>query len=422
MILESANPGSWGENLLLKIKTNDEEVDKDLRLVDQTLCNLYIFENSEPEALNPELVLLETFRNISLKPSSSRFIRPVLEFGSELVRLKTDSPEITVVNDGDYESTTTPDLGGDGEPITAEEIIGETNPKSGLNLLEDVDIFNLLCIPSFNIDESPETEVTDLNSLYSAAIELCKEKRAFLIVDSLVRWINKDGPKNDSKIYPLPKNKNAAIFFPRIQSPDKENENRLKNFPPCGVIAGVMARTDTERGVWKAPAGLDASLNSVVGLTVNLTDEENGDLNKLGINCLRTFFGGPVVWGSRTLRGDDRFADEWKYIPIRRTALYIEESLYRGTQWVVFEPNDEKLWSQIRLNIGAFMQDLFVKGAFQGTDPKKAYFVKCDSETTTQTDIDRGIVNIVVGFAPLKPAEFVVIKIQQIIQTEAGVR
>ena len=120
-----------------------------------------------------------------------------------------------------------------------------------------------------------------------------------MIVDSLVRWINKDGPKNDSKIYPLPKNKNAAIFFPRIQSPDKENENRLKNFPPCGVIAGVMARTDTERGVWKAPAGLDASLNSVVGLTVNLTDEENGELNKLGINCIRTFFGGPVVWGSR---------------------------------------------------------------------------------------------------------------------------
>ena len=150
-----------------------------------------------------------------------------------------------------------------------------------------------------------------------------------------------------------------------------------------------------------------------------MTDEENGDLNKLGINCLRTFFGGPVVWGARTLRGDDRFADEWKYIPVRRTALYIEESLYRGTQWVVFEPNDEKLWAQIRLNIGAFMQDLFVKGAFQGTDPKKAYFVKCDSETTTQTDIDRGIVNIVVGFAPLKPAEFVVIKIQQITQTEA---
>ncbi len=258
--------------------------------------------------------------------------------------------------------------------------------------------------------------------MYDELVNFAKSKRAFLIVDPLVRWTDKNKAIKDSNndSFPSPKNKNMAIFFPRITCPDKENENRPRNFPPCGVIAGVMARTDTERGIWKAPAGLDATLIGVVGFTVKLTDEENGDLNKLGINCLRTFFGGPVVWGSRTLRGDDRFADEWKYIAVRRTALYIEESLYRGTQWVVFEPNDEKLWSQIRLNIGAFMQDLFVKGAFQGTDPKKAYFVKCDSETTTQTDIDRGIVNIVVGFAPLKPAEFVVIKIQQITQTEAS--
>jgi phage tail sheath protein FI len=146
-----------------------------------------------------------------------------------------------------------------------------------------------------------------------------------------------------------------------------------------------------------------------------LTDDENGDLNPLGINSLRTFpLIGTVVWGSRTLRGADIFADQWKYIPVRRVALFIEETLYRGLKWVVFEPNDEPLWSQIRLNIGAFMNGLFRQGAFQGTTPAQAYFVKCDSETTTQDDIDRGIVNIVVGFAPLKPAEFVVLKLQQI--------
>jgi phage tail sheath protein FI len=121
-----------------------------------------------------------------------------------------------------------------------------------------------------------------------------------------------------------------------------------------------------------------------------------------------------VVWGARTLRGADQLADEWKYVPVRRTALFIEESLYRGTQWIVFEPNDEPLWAQIRLNVGAFMNSLFRQGAFQGITPKDAYFVKCDKETTTQNDIDRGIVNIIVGFAPLKPAEFVVIKLQQI--------
>ena len=149
-------------------------------------------------------------------------------------------------------------------------------------------------------------------------------------------------------------------------------------------------------------------------MEIDLTDKENGILNPIGINCLRTFpIFGRVTWGTRTLRGADQAADEYKYIPVRRTALFIEESLYRGTKWVVFEPNDEPLWAQIRLNIGAFMHNLFRQGAFQGTTPREAYFVKCDKETTTQNDINLGIVNIVVGFAPLKPAEFVIIKLQQ---------
>jgi hypothetical protein len=145
-----------------------------------------------------------------------------------------------------------------------------------------------------------------------------------------------------------------------------------------------------------------------------MTDLQNGILNQVGLNCLRSFpVTGHVLWGARTLAGADALASEWKYVPVRRLALFLEESLYRGTQWVVFEPNDEPLWAQIRLNIGAFMQNLFRQGAFQGSSPRDAYFVKCDRETTTQNDIDRGIVNIIVGFAPLKPAEFVVIKIQQ---------
>jgi phage tail sheath protein FI len=182
-----------------------------------------------------------------------------------------------------------------------------------------------------------------------------------------------------------------------------------------GAIAGLFSRTDTNRGVWKAPAGLEATLVGVPKLSVPMTDAENGELNPLGINCLRAFSGaGRVAWGARTRVGDDRLASEWKYVPVRRTALFIEESLYRGTKWVVFEPNDEPLWASIRLNVGAFMQGLFRQGAFQGSSPREAYFVKCDKETTTQTDIDTGIVNIAVGFAPLKPAEFVVIRLQQI--------
>jgi phage tail sheath protein FI len=191
------------------------------------------------------------------------------------------------------------------------------------------------------------------------------------------------------------------------------NESRPLNVAASGTLAGVYARTDSARGVWKAPAGTEATLRGA-SIPTKLTDLENGALNPLGVNVLRTFpIYGNICWGARTLDGADQKASEWKYIPVRRTALYIEESLYQGLKWVVFEPNDEPLWAQIRLNVGAFMHNLFRQGAFQGTTPREAYFVKCDRDTTTQNDIDRGIVNIVVGFAPLKPAEFVVIKIQQ---------
>jgi hypothetical protein len=208
--------------------------------------------------------------------------------------------------------------------------------------------------------------------------------------------------------------KNAALFYPRIRVANPlSSTGVIDDFVPCGAVAGVFARTDAERGVWKAPAGIEAGL-SVAGLTRSLNDADNGSLNPLGINCLRTFpLYGTVVWGSRTMDGADAMASEWKYVPVRRMALYLEESLYRGLKWVVFEPNAAPLWAQIRLNVGAFMNGLFRQGAFQGQTPKDAYFVKCDHETNPQADINKGIVNIVVGFAPLKPAEFVIIKIQQ---------
>jgi uncharacterized protein len=166
---------------------------------------------------------------------------------------------------------------------------------------------------------------------------------------------------------------------------------------------------------------VDASLASVRGLTVPLTDLENGRLNPLGINSIRNFpVNGTVAWGARTLRGADDDPSEWKYVPIRRTALFIEETLFRATRWVVFEPNDEPLWASIRLNVGAFMNTLWRQGAFQGSTPQAAYLVKCDAENNPQADIDRGIVNVLVGFAPLKPAEFVLIHIEQLAgQTQA---
>jgi phage tail sheath protein FI len=296
--------------------------------------------------------------------------------------------------------------GAEGSAPGATEIEGDYDAKTGIYALRDVDLFNLLVIPRTTV--LPDANAKDV---ISKAISFCEERRAFFIVDPNP---SKDPTNIGDWVASIQASKNAAVYFPRIMASDPLQNFRVHAMPSSGTVAGIYARTDAERGVWKAPAGIDAILQGSQGLSYTLTDPENGTLNPLGINCLRTFPAyGNVVWGARTLFGSDARADEWKYIPVRRIALYIEESLYRGTQWVVFEPNDEPLWAQIRLNVGAFMQGLFRQGAFQGTTPRQAYFVKCDSETTTPTDQNLGIVNILVGFAPLKPAEFVIIQIQQ---------
>lgn len=305
----------------------------------------------------------------------------------------------------------------DGLALTVADFLpvnGETD-KKGLYALEQADLFNLLAIPPYR----PIADAIDVDpALIAAAAAYCERRRAMLIVDAPKDWTSKTAARTkflDANADAVgTRSRNAALFFPRLRQPNPLRDNQTEVFAACGAVAGIIARTDGTRGVWKAPAGLDASLNGVPSLSVALTDAENGELNPLGINCLRAFpAAGRVVWGARTLRGNDQLADEYKYIPVRRTALYIEESLFRGLQWVVFEPNDEPLWAQIRLNVGAFMHDLFRQGAFQGSSPRDAYFVKCDKETTTQSDINQGIVNVLVGFAPLKPAEFVVIKLQQ---------
>ena len=280
-----------------------------------------------------------------------------------------------------------------------------------------VDIFNIMILARDN----STTSATDLNTVWGTASSFCQKRRAFLLVDppdtpdtSLTIWKDVQSATDPSTGVNLVRQglviDYSAIYFPRITI--SEN-GAAYNMGPSGTMAGVMARTDASRGVWKAPAGTEANLLGISGLEYKFTDGQNGVLNPAAINTLRIFPDGIVSWGARTLAGDDSFASEWKYIPVRRTALFIEESLYRGLKWVVFEPNDEPLWSQIRLNVGSFMHRLFVQGAFQGQTKDKAYFVSCDSSTTTQNDIDLGIVNVIVGFAPLKPAEFVILSIQQ---------
>lgn len=300
--------------------------------------------------------------------------------------------------------------GADGSrPENASDFIGSPDAKTGLCSLLDATDVNLLCLPDLADPALAEARLAVL----SAADQLCVEKRMFLIVDSPAEWQTlAEARAGLAELDPV-RSDHSALYFPQVQLTDPLS-GQPRSFPPCGVIAGMMAATDGSRGVWKAPAGTAAALTGVLALTVPLTDPENGLLNPLAVNCLRSFpIIGPVVWGARTLQGADALASDWKYIAVRRTALMIEESLNRGTKWILFEPNDERLWGQIRLSVGSFMQSLFRQSAFQGSSARNAYFVKCDSTTTTQDDINKGIVNIFVGFAPLKPAEFVIIKIQQ---------
>jgi uncharacterized protein len=393
LVLSAANPGSWGDRLTATVDFGPAATP-----LAAPMFNLTITDAGTGAK--------EVFFNVSSDPASPRFITPVLAQGSQLV-VATTAPTTrpAAAADVDFTIAATPN----GNDVTAAQVVSGASlqsDKAGIFALEKADLFNILCIPPYS--PTDDVDPADLGPAFA----YCKQRRAILLIDPPAA--TDTVAEAQAHMAALTKDENAAFFFPRVLAPNALRENQIEAFAPCGAMAGVLARTDATRGVWKSAAGLETQLFGVLGLATKLTDNENGLLNPLGINCLRDFpVFGRVVWGSRTLRGADQLASEWKYLAVRRTALFIEESLYRGTQWVVFEPNDEPLWAQIRLNIGAFMQNLFRQGAFQGRTPREAYFVKCDKETTTQNDINLGIVNIIVGFAPLKPAEFVIIKIQQ---------
>lgn len=419
LVLTAASVGAWGGRLSAAV---DFGTDSGLSSPDTTRFNLrlrYQMRTGRDE------FQFETIGSVSTTPTDPRYLPLVLERESTLVRalsaIAVGRPKSTVT----ATTITWKDAAGgnDGPPLRADDLLGNADARTGIHALAHADLFNLLVIPPLarNVTMLPSTYTAVPANVWQSALALCVERRAMLIVDPDPKWALSASKAVDNAqtgrtglSLTGPAARNATLYFPCLRMIDPLRDGRVDTFMPSGAIAGIIARTDTTRGVWKAPAGLDASLNGVQDLQLNLNDLQNGQLNPLGINCLRSMgVNGRVVWGARTLRGADASADEYKYLPVRRLALFLEESLYRGTQWAVFEPNDEPLWAQVRLNIGAFMQGLFRQGAFQGASARDAYFVKCDSQTTTQADINLGVLNVIVGFAPLKPAEFVVIKIQQ---------
>jgi uncharacterized protein len=409
--LYAKSPGAWANSInvvISNLNTTNNTFNLQVTLVNGT-----------------QVQTLESYTNLSTSPTNPQFAVTVINSDSNYITFTppggTAPTTITMptaatapagVSLNGATSTTT---GADGATLLPDTAAFETQltgTTTGYSLLANVTIFNILCVPG----ETSAGIVADLQ-------EFCATNRAFLIVDSAQTAVVGTGASGLSSTGPADSTgatlanayaSNSAFYFPWVIAPDPQVGFRPALFPPSGFVAGIYASTDASRGVWKAPAGIDASLTGALGLQYNLNDAQNGSLNTLGINCLRQFQTyGNVVWGARTIAGSDAAGSQWQYIPIRRLARFLEDSLYTGTQWVVFEPNDEPLWGQIRLNVGSFLQGLFLQGAFQGTTPQQAYFVKCDSENNPQSSIDQGIVNILVGFAPLYPAEFVVIQIQQ---------
>jgi hypothetical protein len=404
------SPGSWANSINV--------------VISNVVATNHTFNLQVIRVNGTQFQTLESYTNLSSIPTSPQFAVTVINNDSSYITLTPPggTAPMTLALPTATAAATPPGLtlngttaGFDGTTLVPDTAAFETQLNgitTGYQLLANVSIFNLLCVPG-------ETNSGVIPLLQA----FCVANRAFLIVDADQTATAATGPNalrirgpSDSSGTSLVDASagNSAFYFPWVLAADPAVGFRPALFPPCGFVAGIYAATDAGRGVWKAPAGINTGLTGALGLQYYLTDLQNGDLNILGVNCLRQFHTyGNVVWGARTIAGSDAAGSQWQYIPIRRLALFLESSLYRGTQWVVFEPNDETLWGQIRLNVGAFMQGLFLQGAFAHTTPQKAYFVKCDAENNPDSSVAQGIVNILVGFAPLYPAEFVVIQIQQ---------
>jgi phage tail sheath protein FI len=427
LTVTASSPGVWGEDLQIAI---DYKINAALLAQDPSLFNLAVRLVDTTVPKPTKILQSEVYRNLSMNKTSASYAVALVNAASQLIQLTdlglgdtpnaTGSDVIATLNNQtstDYLSVSDPaHPPSDGTVPDATALVNGIAPLGRL----DPYIFNILCLPAAaNLVAGGLPDAANIGVVYTAAAALCEDKRAFVIVD-IPATVTTPGTDSTGMVTwtetlenTYTPSANSAIYFPRLLMPDPLNQGRPRNVGVSGTMAGIYASTDGSRGVWKAPAGIGAGIGGA-SLAYIMNDADSGTINPLGLNALRNFptFGN-VVWGARTMQGSDQMASEWAYIPVRRTALFIEESLFEGLKWVVFEPNDEPLWSQIRLNVTSFMQNLYRQGAFQGTSAAAAYFVKCDSETTTQTDVNAGVVNILVGFAPLKPAEFVVLQIQQ---------
>lgn len=280
----------------------------------------------------------------------------------------------------------------------------------GLWALDKAAGFNLLCIP-------PLTRTQDVAAAtWATALSYCADRQAMLLVDPPVAWASVADVETSNPLLGAldgPGAANAALYFPRLRAPDPLMGGAVEDFAPCGAVAGVISRLDSERGVWTAPAGPAAVINGITGTALQLDAAETARLATVGVNPIRATNGEPLLWGAHTLAGRAEGDTEWRYVSVRRFALYVESSLRNSLSSAVFEPITPALCSSLRSAAESFLLDLFRRGAFPGRSPQEAFFVRCGPETMTQNDLDNGRLIVEVGVAPVRPAEFVIIQIGQ---------
>jgi len=392
----ASSEGTWGDLLRVAVYANGAEFD------------LHLGTESGGDFVP---LPTEGFVGLSIDPAADNFVEKVINGGSRLVQvsLEEGASSLPDLNDpDDATSFSTLGSGANGSGPSADDYASFYSTT--LRKYRDVSIL-LLPGEQWPSDGSSNDYIT--NTLTHCESTMSR----VLILDPPADTELENA--TDVSDLSLPTSTYSVLYYPWVSvsnplyHPDSNpTASKTLHVPASSIAAAIWAKNDTRRGVWKAPAGVETRVN-VSGLQYTIEDLEQDGLNPSGINCLRKRAGyGPVIWGSRTLA--TRADPEWRYVPVRRTAIYIEQSIYNGIQWAVFEPNAHPLWSSLRANIGSFMNGLFRAGAFQGTTANDAYFVRCGlGDTMTQGDIDRGQVIVVVGFAPLKPAEFVILRIQQ---------
>jgi hypothetical protein len=443
--ISAANQGQWGNNIWIQIAPSSDGAADNFKLLVKYGATMAEAQGNVVEAYdNVTYSLSPTTLPGAVHPAD--YARTIINSRSEYIAITNDftsRPANTPLTGPGSTPQLTPLLGGNDGDTTAESFIGApatSNALSGTGIfaLDKVTDVNLIAIPG-------QGDIATVN----AGAEYCKNQRPLqdcFFIGDMGSVVNATGATSvpsarrddatpnvstiaqarafvttgiNSVLLDRAAGDYGAVYYPWVWAPDPIGSGRNPRIllPPSGFMAGIYARIDNSRGVFKAPAGTEAGVAGALGPFVITSDTEQDQLNPVMVNVLRTVPGsGLVVWGSRTFASDA----SWRYVPVRRIAIFLRVSIYNGIQWAVIEPNDEPLWASLRLNIRAFMLTQFRAGAFQGGKPDDAFFVKCDSSTTTQQDIDNGVVNILVGFAPLKPAEFVVLKLSQKVNQPAA--